>query len=244
MIILFTPQTLVVNLTGSVLAQLPIVVSYVDVSATAYTPDSLVSATADTTPVTLVSSPTTPIRREIKFISIHNPNTADATVLLYHGSTQILSTIIPLNATLFYTDADGFKLIHSDGAFGHEGPIGATGATGPQGVIGADGPTGPTGSTGATGATGSTGSTGAAGADAYVYIAYASDGIGTGFTNTFNSALDYIAVITRTTPLSPPVASDFLTFWKNYKGATGPTGSTGAAGADGGYDYCQLQVFG
>ena len=92
---------------------------------------------------------------------------------------------------------------------------------------------------GNTGATGAAGSDGADGDSAYVYIAYASDASGTGFTTTFNEALDYIAVKATTTEITTPQASDFTGLWKNYKGATGAqgiqgeTGLTGAAGADG-----------
>lgn len=92
---------------------------------------------------------------------------------------------------------------------------------------------------GNTGATGATGSDGADGDSAYVYIAYASDASGTGFTTTFNAALDYIAVKATTTEITTPQASDFTGLWKNYKGATGAqgiqgeTGLTGATGADG-----------
>lgn len=92
---------------------------------------------------------------------------------------------------------------------------------------------------GNTGATGATGSDGADGDSAYVYIAYASDASGTGFTTTFNAALDYIAVKATTTEITTPQASDFTGLWKNYKGATGAQGIqgeiglTGAAGADG-----------
>jgi hypothetical protein len=77
------------------------------------------------------------------------------------------------------------------------------------------------------------------GEDAYVYIAYASDSSGTGFTTTFNANLDYIAIKSTTTPIATPQASDFTGLWKNYKGAQGiqgiqgETGLTGAAGADG-----------
>jgi hypothetical protein len=83
------------------------------------------------------------------------------------------------------------------------------------------------------GATGATGSAGANGDNAYVYIAYASDDSGTGFTMTFNSALDYIAIKNSATEIPTPQASDFVGLWKNYKGATGATGSQGPAGNDG-----------
>lgn len=66
---------------------------------------------------------------------------------------------------------------------------------------------------------------GANGQSAYVYIAYASAADGTGFTMTFNAALDYIAIKATTTPIASPAASDFAGLWKNYKGVNGQDGS-------------------
>ena len=71
------------------------------------------------------------------------------------------------------------------------------------------------------------------GDDAYVYIAYASDDTGTGFTTTFNSALDYIAIKTTTVAIPSPSASDFTGLWKNYKGIQGIQGIAGSDGEDG-----------
>lgn len=72
------------------------------------------------------------------------------------------------------------------------------------------------------------------GSSAYVYIAYASDASGTGFTQTFDANLNYIAVkVVQNNPIVAPQASDFTGLWKNYKGATGATGDTGATGATG-----------
>jgi hypothetical protein len=76
---------------------------------------------------------------------------------------------------------------------------------------------------------GDTGSAGADGDDSYVYIAYASANDGTGFTLTFNSALDYIAIKNTTTAIVSPQASDFAGLWKNYKGVTGASGLDGAS---------------
>ena len=89
------------------------------------------------------------------------------------------------------------------------------------------------GETGSTGAAGADGTDGVDGDSAYVYIAYASDASGTGFTTTFNSALDYIAIKPTDTEIVSPQASDFAGLWKNYKGETGETGATGAAGTNG-----------
>jgi hypothetical protein len=74
------------------------------------------------------------------------------------------------------------------------------------------------------------------GADAYVYIAYASDASGTGFATTPSEGLDYIAALSTDTEITSPQASDFAGLWKEYRGPQGPQGEpgeTGAAGTDG-----------
>jgi hypothetical protein len=109
----------------------------------------------------------------------------------------------------------------------------STGIVGPQGPEGEQGDQGIQGPQVDPGDTGPAGTPGADGESAYVYIAYASDGSGTGFTTTFNSSLDYIAIKNSAVEIPSPVVGDFTGLWKNYKGATGSTGSAGADGADG-----------
>lgn len=70
---------------------------------------------------------------------------------------------------------------------------------------------------------------GVKGDGAYVYIAYASDSSGTGFTSTFNPTLDYIAIKETDAFILSPIASDFSGLWKNYKGAQGIQGLHGEA---------------
>lgn len=93
---------------------------------------------------------------------------------------------------------------------------------------------------------GATGAPGSDGEDAYVYIAYASDASGTGFTTTFNADLDYIAIKSTNTEIVTPQASDFTGLWKNYKGAQGiqgiqgEQGLPGADGEDGASSYTYI----
>ena len=89
------------------------------------------------------------------------------------------------------------------------------------------------GETGDQGLQGEQGEPGEAGADAYVYIAYASDGFGTGFTTAFDGDLDYIAIKNSLTEIAVPQASDFAGLWKMYKGAAGAAGAAGTDGDDG-----------
>lgn len=65
--------------------------------------------------------------------------------------------------------------------------------------------------------------TGTPGQNAYVYIAYASNDIGTNFTMTFNAALDYIAILSTNVEIPSPTAGNFVGLWKNYGGSGGGT---------------------
>lgn len=60
------------------------------------------------------------------------------------------------------------------------------------------------------------GTDGTNGDKAFVYIAYASDSSGTGFTTTYDAALEYIAIKSTTTVIASPSASDFTGLWKRY----------------------------
>ena len=104
------------------------------------------------------------------------------------------------------------------------------GTDGADGAPGAPGSPGDKGDKGDQGDPGTPGTPGADGDSAYLYIAYASDASGTGFTMTFNAALDYIAVKNTTTAISSPVAGDFAGLWKNYKGTKGDKGDQGDPG--------------
>ena len=64
-------------------------------------------------------------------------------------------------------------------------------------------------------------------AESYLYIAYASDDSGTGFTMTFNAALDYVAMLQSATEITSPQASDFAGLWKKYAGDDGTPGVDG-----------------
>jgi len=72
----------------------------------------------------------------------------------------------------------------------------------------------------------------AGGASSYVYIAYASDGGGTGFTTVFDVTKTYIAILTTTTELTPEVG-DFAGLWFNYQGPAGTNGTNGGNGTNG-----------
>lgn len=79
---------------------------------------------------------------------------------------------------------------------------------------------------------GAAGQNGLNGQSAFVYIAYADNNTGAGFTTAFNPAKNFIAVRNSTVPLTP-VQADFNGLWFNYKGNKGDTGDPGTNGADG-----------
>lgn len=109
-------------------------------------------------------------------------------------------------------DAAWTNLVALSTLTGPQGPQGETGATGPAGADGDDG---------------APGTPGADGVDAYVYVAYASDNAGTGFSLTPTDALKYRAEIHSTTPLTP-VESDFTgATWVKYIGDDGADGTGG-----------------
>ncbi len=102
-----------------------------------------------------------------------------------------------------------------------------------KGELGSPGADGQDGSDGEDGAPGRDGEDGADGASAYVYIVYASNDEGGGFSTLFDPDLNYIAIKTMTGPIPSPVAADFEGLWKNYKGSPGSDGADGPPGADG-----------
>ncbi|NOS94315.1 MAG: hypothetical protein HOP30_20570, partial [Cyclobacteriaceae bacterium] len=77
------------------------------------------------------------------------------------------------------------------------------------------------------------------GTNAYVYVGYAQDNAGTGFSLTPSSTLDFVSFVTTTSPTAPAVATFNAAGWKLYRGQqglqgvqglVGPTGATGPQG--------------
>jgi hypothetical protein len=76
---------------------------------------------------------------------------------------------------------------------------------------------------------GEDGATGAAGADGtskYVFIGYADDAAGTGFTLTFNVSKAYIAFLVKSVDV-PPLVAEFAGTWARYLGTNGTNGTDG-----------------
>lgn len=87
-------------------------------------------------------------------------------------------------------------------------------------------PTSLIGPAGSTGADGAAGADGADGADAYMYIAYADDAAGTGFTMTFDPDKDWIAVKQSPVIITSPEVGDFTGLFTKYQGDGDRWGTT------------------
>jgi len=64
------------------------------------------------------------------------------------------------------------------------------------------------------------------GVSSYVYIAYADDAAGTGFTTSFNATKEWIAIRSTTTEILSPVVGDFAGLWTKYIGDKGDPGTS------------------
>lgn len=111
-----TNRSLEVVLAVAVAAnQLPVVASYVDVTTTTYTPGTTTTATNNTTGVTIVAAPGAGTQRQVKFISIHNADTAGAVVTVRFNDNTTLRTLckvnLPAGDTLQYTDGEGWRVL-------------------------------------------------------------------------------------------------------------------------------------
>jgi hypothetical protein len=74
------------------------------------------------------------------------------------------------------------------------------------------------GDTGDTGAAGTNGTNGTNGANAFLYVAYADDALGAGFTTTFDGSKTWIAFLNTNTLIAYPAQSDFTGLWAKYRG--------------------------
>lgn len=94
------------------------------------------------------------------------------------------------------------------------------------------------------GADGTDGDDGVDGVSAYIYVGYAEDAEGTGFSTSPGETRDFVAFKTSSTPLTP-IVTDFAGLWFYTKGAAGDDGVDGADGEDGlpGFSGFQWQVF-
>lgn len=115
-----TTKSLEIVLGGAVTTnQLPAVAAYVDFTSTTTAPGSSDTISNNTSTVTLVSAPSASTQRQVKYLSIYNADTVQATITirLNDNSTlrNILITTLDAGDTLFYSDTNGFYTIDSAG---------------------------------------------------------------------------------------------------------------------------------
>lgn len=85
------------------------------------------------------------------------------------------------------------------------------------------------GDDGDAGSAGLDGDDGADGTDAFIYIAWADSSDGTGFTTTFSTTKNYIAIKNSATEILAPVVGDFTGLWTKYRGEGGDIYATTSA---------------
>jgi len=129
-----TTRSLEILLGAAVSAnQLKVTSDWVDMTTSATTGGTTPSTTNNTSVVTIVAAPASSTQRKVYAVNILNLDTASATVTvqLNDNSTiykKVVITIHP-NATLQYTDTDGWKIVASSPAFGYASVNAQTGTS-------------------------------------------------------------------------------------------------------------------
>lgn len=113
-------RSLEIKLAGAISTNnLPVVVSYVDVTTLTYGPLSTPTVTNGVAAVTIAAAPAASTQRQIKYISVTNTDTATATVIIQYNDNgtirQIIKVTLGLLDTLFYTDGEGWRVMDSAG---------------------------------------------------------------------------------------------------------------------------------
>jgi len=115
-----TNKSLEIVLAGAVTTnQLPFVATYVDVTTTTYTPGENDGTSNNTTAVTIVSAPAASTQRQLKFLSVHNADTAAATVTIRYNNNSttriILRAALAVGDQIIYSDGEGFSVLDVNG---------------------------------------------------------------------------------------------------------------------------------
>lgn len=123
MIILDATKSIKAALAGAVTTnQLPIVASYVDIAAPdTYEPATSHVVTAGAADVTPVAAPAASKKRQLKYLSIVNDDTAVATVTVKlddGGTVRNLFKVaaLPVGGAIIYTDGEDFRAYAASGA--------------------------------------------------------------------------------------------------------------------------------
>jgi len=121
MIILTSTDSIIIKLAVTVSAnQADIVANYRDLTTTTYTPGRQLSASNNTSDVTIVTAPAASTQRLVDFISIYNRDTAAISIeiRLFNGTTsyRLVNILIPEGQTLIYSPETGF-IIQGTGGY-------------------------------------------------------------------------------------------------------------------------------
>lgn len=113
-------RSLLVVLDGVVTTnELPITVHFGQGEATELIPFLQLSVTDGTTDVVILSIPQAKERKIVEFLSIHNADTAAATITLKYDDSSVQTVIIKVTLatgdTLIYERGNGFKTLDVDG---------------------------------------------------------------------------------------------------------------------------------
>lgn len=107
-------------LSGAPVTQLPIVAMYRDIDADEYLPGRNLTLTNGVTAVQAVSGPALNYQRVIDFLSVYNPNVANATITVRYdanGTEFNLATVtLAQNERLEYQEGRGFAVFTAAGA--------------------------------------------------------------------------------------------------------------------------------
>ncbi len=127
-----TSKTLEMVLGASITTnQLPVYVSYADITTTAFTPGSSDTQSNNTTAVTIVPAPAASTQRQVKSIMIYNQDTASATltVRLKNGATlrQLVLITLQSGQTLQLSD-NAWSVIDQNGNMLQSSQVNAAGA--------------------------------------------------------------------------------------------------------------------
>src|SRR5947209_3887510 len=109
MITLTSSDILQIKLAGSVATtELDCVVSFADLSATAFAAGNNALTTTGTSLATLLASPASATTRQLKWCSVFNNDTAPATVCVQFNSSVILKSVLVVGSTLEYLNGQGW----------------------------------------------------------------------------------------------------------------------------------------
>lgn len=132
--LLLTNTTHVLELVTSSTSAIDYSISFVDVTSSAFTPDSVQGAIATATTTTILSAPASSTQRQVKMMTIANKGTAAQTITLQKDVSATNYEILPgitlsADESLHYVDGQGFSILDASGRKKQQIPL-STGTTG------------------------------------------------------------------------------------------------------------------